>query len=180
MKGTIWTKDEIEYLTNNWNKVSMRQLTLYLHKGEPSIRLYAEEHNFPPYKTNRWTTEEELFLKENADKYTVEELAIKLRKTKASVDHKIQKMKLKTITTKKLEERWNEETDKYIRLNLNKISLSQMEKELNTNYYSLIKHIEEIGLVYDPNRWTDEETNILITEGPNHTLSDMEELIPTR
>ena len=175
-----WTTDRIDYLKTNWNKLSIYKMMDFLHCADKTIIAKANELGLAPYKTNRWTKDEEDKLRELAPNHTVDEIASIMDKSSASVDHKIQRLKLKTKTTINIENKWNEEKDNYIRENLNKISLAEMQRHLGVYYTALIARIDELGLKYISDDWTEEETNILIKEGPNHSLNDMCELIPTR
>jgi predicted transcriptional regulator len=175
-----WTEDKIEYLIANWNKLSINKMMVFLHCSDKTIIDKASELGLPPYKSNRWTDDEIKQLQELASEHTVDEIAEIMGKSSASVDHKIQRMHLKTKTTLNIENKWNEEKDNYIRENINKISLAEMQRYLGVYYTALMARIEELGLKYISDDWTEEETNILIKEGPNHSLNDMCELIPTR
>ena len=175
-----WTNDKIDYLKANWNKIPMDKMVKFLHCTDKTILAKADELGLEPYKSNRWTPEEVEKLKELAPLHTIDEISELMGKTSASVDHKVQRMKLKTVTTIKQESKWTEEKDNYIRENLNKISLHKMEKHLGVYYTALMDRINELGLTYIKDDWTEEEVNILKTKGPNYPLNDLAELIPTR
>ena len=175
-----WTEDKIDYLKANWNKTSMRQMMLFLHALDITIIDKANELGLEPYKSNRWTKEEEKELIELSKQYTIEEISKMMGKSYSAIDHKMQRMHIKSITAINLENRWTEEKDNYIRQNINKVSLSEMQRHLGVHYYALVSRIKELGLEFIADDWTEEELNILINEGTNHTLSELCDLIPTR
>lgn len=75
---------------------------------------------------NKWSEEEEKYLKENFDKHSKEYIAHELGRTISSINSKLNKMKLT-----KENNRWSEEEKQYLEENWGKYSISHIANKLN-------------------------------------------------
>lgn len=101
IKKIIWTNDEIEFLKQNANNYSLKELTKILNKSMYQIE--ERKIQLKLYSIKPWEDYEEKFLEENKDKslyFLAEKLnrsiaSVKARKRKKEIDKK-NKMHIKT------------------------------------------------------------------------------------
>lgn len=92
MNRKNWTQEELEFLQDNYNKLSLEDLSRIMGWSESSIKHKAERNDI---KSSRWWTEDEInYLKEHYKDQTYNQLAKHLGRTKTAVDLKINKLGL--------------------------------------------------------------------------------------
>lgn len=91
----------------------------------------------------RWDRREEEFLKEWYGKKPVSWLAKKLRRSKASITVRANKLGLKSVTTWRL---WQPEDDAYLRTSYGKKPIAEMATELQRSPASIRVQANKIGL----------------------------------
>jgi DNA-binding CsgD family transcriptional regulator len=116
MAQKVWTSEEVDYLLNNYQKKTYRQIGEALGRSIASIesKLRNIKKDFPDLKSRQeilrpgseirlWTKEEEQYILENLKDKTNSELAIDLNRTHASVQTKIVQLRKKYPEIKKYE-----------------------------------------------------------------------------
>jgi hypothetical protein len=88
-----WSKEDAQYLTENYGKVDIKELAHRLERTEDGIRGRASDLGLTDKKTY-WTKEELIFLAENLTTLTYKEMADKLGRTVRSVAHKVSDVKI--------------------------------------------------------------------------------------
>lgn len=87
-----WTEQELEFLKNNYIKMSYKELANYLGRSIPSVKHKAERNNLN--MPRRWTEQDIEYLKQNFKTMSYKKLAIDLNRTKAAVDCKVNELGL--------------------------------------------------------------------------------------
>lgn len=96
MERKIWTQKDEDYLRNNINKLSTKEIATHLKRSESSVKHKIQRSNLSELKiSTKWSEEEIRFLKNNYKEMTYQELADKLHRTKSAVDLKINRLGLK-------------------------------------------------------------------------------------
>lgn len=80
MKRNKWNNEEIKFLKDNVDKISIKEMSIKLERTEKAIRgrfdiLGISLRKAKGKEFKEWTTEEDLFLTENYHNYTVKELS---------------------------------------------------------------------------------------------------------
>ena len=86
MANRLWTDEEINFLKENWNKKTHKEIAKELNRSISSIANKTRKMRLVD-NSNKWTKEEEDFLKENYFK-DLDFLADKLNKTCDAVKSK--------------------------------------------------------------------------------------------
>ena len=128
MASNKWTEEEINFLKENWNKKTHKQIAKELNRSISSIANKTRQMRLVD-KTNKWTDEEIEFLKENYFK-DVDFLANKLNKTCDAVKSK--RFKLGLTSTNK----WTKEEEDFLKENYFK-DKDFLVNKLNKSYDSI-------------------------------------------
>ena len=73
MASNKWTEEEINFLKENWNKKTHKQIAKELNRSISSIANKTRKMRLVD-NTSKWTKEEEDFLKENWNKKLIKKL----------------------------------------------------------------------------------------------------------
>lgn len=90
--ATRWTKDQIDFLKENYGIISDEEISQKLNKTISSIKHKVSREGIESPKT--WTEEELQYLRDNYKTKTYKELAKELGRSKAAIDLKINRMGL--------------------------------------------------------------------------------------
>lgn len=161
MNKRKWTEQEEQYILDNFNKVTLSHMSKKLKCTILTVQNRAIELGLSVEKKsqNRWTEEEIELLKIMAPKYLNKTIAKKLGRPANEVNRKAKSLNIELIFKTPIWKNWKIE---YLKENINKMSLVQLQKELEVSYYQITDKIEELGLEYNKNNWTEEEEKILI------------------
>ena len=88
-----WTKEEENYLIDNFKTMNYKDISNHLGVSEGAIR--AKCFDLGLVKNTRWTEEEISFVKENLYKMTYEEMSKYLNRTPVSIGVKMKKLGIK-------------------------------------------------------------------------------------
>lgn len=159
-KRDIWKKWMIDYLKDNIDKKSIRQIALFIGISECRVKNKCMELNLD-YDNKRWTKEEEQILLDNYDKCHYSELQKLLpNKSKGAILSKARSMNLEV----NLEiVKYDENIEKYIVENWGKKSINEMARTLKIPRSGIYKYKEKNNL---PNigqkiKWDEERVNKL-------------------
>ena len=92
-------------------------------------------------------------------KYLNKTIARKLGRSVSEVNKKARELGIELIFKRPVWKKWKV---KFLKENINVLSLSQIQKELEVNYYQIMDKLDELGIEYDNNFWSEEEVNILV------------------
>lgn len=160
MNQREWTIEEDEYIKNNFGNKTFSEMAKYIGCAITTVQNRARFLGFEVEKktARRWTEEEISLLTLMAPKYLNKTIARKLNRSINELNKKARELGIKLIFKRPVWKNWKV---KFLKENINILSLSQIQKELEVNYYQIMDKLDELGIEYDNNFWSDEEVNIL-------------------
>lgn len=160
MNQRIWTIEEDIYIRENIGEISFSEMADFLNCAISTVQRRAEYLNLPfeKHTAKRWTQEEIELLKIMAPKYLNKTIARKLNRSVNELNKKARELGIELIFKRPVWKKWKV---KFLKENINILSLSQIQKELEVNYYQIMDKLDELGIEYDSNSWSEEEINIL-------------------
>lgn len=176
MRVKNWTKEEDEYIKENFGKVTLSNMSKVLKCSISTIQKRAASLGFEvTYKTvRRWTDEEITFLKISSTKYLNKTIAKRLNRPVNEVNKKARELGITLIFKRPIWKKWKVD---YLVDNLNKMSLAKIMKSLEVGYHQIMDKIEELDLPYHNNRWTKEEEDILRELAPQYYIKSIAKLL---
>ena len=161
MNQRIWTNEEDEYIKNNFGNKTFSEMAEHIGCAITTVQNRAKFLGFEVEKktARRWNEEEIELLKIMAPKYLNKTIARKLNRSINELNKKARELGIELIFKRPVWKKWKV---KFLRENINILSLSQIQKELEVNYYQIMDKLDELGIEYDNNYWSEEEINILI------------------
>ena len=161
MNQRIWTNEEDEYIKNNFGNKTFSEMAEHIGCAITTVQNRAKFLGFEVEKktARRWNEEEIELLKIMGPKYLNKTIARKLNRSINELNKKARELGIELIFKRPVWKKWKV---KFLRENINILSLSQIQKELEVNYYQIMDKLDELGIEYDNNYWSEEEINILI------------------
>ena len=171
MNRRIWTKEEDNYIIVNFNKISFSKMADYFNCGITTVKNRAISLGLPVERKTkrRWTEEEINTLRELSETETNKTIAEVLNRSVAEVNKHARKLGIKLLFKK----RWTNEQIDYLKENLNKIPFTKLINDLGHDFYEVLKKIEELGLEYNSNRWTEEEEALLVELSSKYYIKEI-------
>lgn len=171
MNRRTWTKEEDNYIIVNFNKISFSKMADYFNCEIVTVQNRAISLGLPVKKNKkrRWTEEDINTLKELSKTETNKAIAVKLNRSVAEVNKHARKLGIKPLFKK----RWTNEQIAYLGDNLNKIPFTKLINDLSHDFYDVLKKIEELGLEYNSNRWTEEEESLLVELSSKYYIKEI-------
>ena len=160
MNQRKWTSEEDEYIKSNFGNKPSSEMAKHLNCAITTVQNRAKTLGFEVEKktARRWTEEEIKLLKIMAPKYLNKTIARKLNRSINELNKKARELGIKLIFKRAVWKKWK---IKFLKENINILSLSQIGKELEVNYYQIMDKLDELGIEYNNNFWSEEEINIL-------------------
>ncbi len=160
MSLRVWTTEEDEYIKKNFGNKSFTEMAKYLGCAIVTLQNRTKKLGLTLEKktVRRWTEEEIELLKIMAPKYLNKTIARKLNRSVDGLNQKAKQLGIKLIKKRPIWKKWKV---KFLKENINKLSLAQIQKELDVNYYQITEKLDELGIEYDNHFWSEEELNIL-------------------
>lgn len=176
MKQKIWAEDEDNYIRRNFGNITFTEMAETLNCSITTVQRRAEllGIEFEKKTAKRWTEEEIALLKLMSTKYLNKTIAKKLNRSLQEVNKKARELGITLIFKRPVWKKW---MIKYLKENINKISLAKIKKELDVNYFQIMEQLDELGLEYISNRWTEEEEQILIELAPKYYIREIAKLL---
>lgn len=161
MNSKIWTREEDEYIKTNFGIKTFSDMAEHIGCAITTVQNRAEFLGFKFERKNirRWTKEEIELLKIMAPKYLNKTIAKKLDRPIQEVNKKARELGITLIFKRPVWQKWK---IKFLKENINRLSLTQIQKELEVSYYQIMDKLDELGIEYENNFWSEEEINILI------------------
>ena len=122
-----WTLNEIQFLKDNYNKMTTKEIALKLNKTIVSIR--HKKIRLKLIIKKMWALNEIQFLKDNYNKMTTKELSKKLNRTTTAINSKLNFLKLKRL------KKWNSDNINFLKNNYKNLSNKELSKILNKSIY---------------------------------------------
>lgn len=172
-----WTEEKVSELKNIWNTKSLYKIAAYFHTTEETIREKASEIGLEEYKSNRWTKEEEEILREYSEKYVTKTIAKKLGRSYLAVQKKAVKLGIELHSTP---DPWKKWMINYLKDNINKQPIGQIESMIGLSYHSILTKCKELGIEYVKESWTEEEIKILREYADKCHYTELTKVLPNR
>lgn len=172
-----WTEDKVIELKNIWNTKSLYKIATEFHTTEETIMEKVEELGLEEYKSNRWTKEEEELLREYSKKYVTKTIAKKLGRSYLAVQKKAIKLGIELHSTP---DPWKKWMIDYLKDNINKQPIGQIEAMIGLSYHSILTKCKELGIKYVKENWTDEEIKILREYSKKCHYTELTKVLPNR
>lgn len=143
-----WTDEEVDYLINNYNNVSVEELGNYLGRAYTAIRKKASELGIKrdiDLKKNKWLDEERVILKDNYTIKNKEELkALLPNRSWVAIVQEARKLNVSKG------HKWSREELDYLMSNYSKDSKSEILEKLSKRTWGAIVHkANKMGLYRD-------------------------------
>lgn len=148
------TIEEKEYIKNNYNKYTVRELAKQINRSEATISRVANELGMSKQIHKSWTDDEENYLFNNYLSMTAEELAKNLNRGVVSVRAHLQDLGLIKGT------KWTQEEEKYLTDNYQNMDYFSIGKVLNKTDGVIRAKCNDLNLV-KLDRWSKEDEEIL-------------------
>jgi len=163
-----WDEEKIQYLKEHWNTKSIYKLASELRTIPKTLILKAKEYELPEYKSNRWTEEEVIKLRELAPTTFYKEIATILGKSDLAILKKANKLGIKVIYVFDVNSSalWTEEKENYLLENYDKIGITDLGNTIDVPYNQILKKLKELGIEWETRNWKDEEIQILREMAP--------------
>ena len=172
-----WTEEKVDELKKLWNTKSLYKIASDFHTTEETIKEKVEELGLEEYKSNRWTKEEENLLREYSKKYVTKTIAKKLGRSYLAVQKKAVKLGIELHSTP---DPWKKWMIDYLKDNINKRSIGQIESIIGLSYHSILTKCKELGIEYIKESWTDEEIRILREYADKCHYTELTKVLPNR
>lgn len=172
-----WTEEKVSELKNIWNTKPLYKIAADFHTTEKTIRKKAYEIGLEEYKSNRWTKEEENLLCEYSQKYVTKTIAKKLGRSYLAVQKKAVKLGIDLHSTT---DPWKKWMIDYLKDNINKQPIVQIESMIGLSYHSILTKCKELGIEYIKEGWTEEEINILKEYANKCHFTELTKVLPNR
>lgn len=172
-----WTEEKVDELKNIWNTKSLYKIAADFHTTEETIREKASEIGLEEYKSNRWTKEEEELLREYSKKYVTKTIAKKLGRSYLAVQKKAVKLGIELRSTP---DPWKKWMIDYLKDNINKQPIGQIESMIGLSYHSILTKCKELGIEYVKESWTEEEIKILREYADKCHYTELTKVLPNR
>lgn len=172
-----WSEEKISELKNIWNSKSLYKIAADFHTTEETIRKKAAELGLEEYKSTRWTKEEEELLREYSKKYVTKTIAKKLGRSYLAVQKKAIKLGIELHSTP---DPWKKWMIDYLKDNINKQPIGQIESMIGLSYHSILTKCKELGIEYVKESWTEEEIKILREYADKCHYTELTKVLPNR
>jgi len=156
-----WTKDEINFLIENYSTIGPTKCAIALCKTYASIKGLAKRLNLK--KQNRWTKEEENFLVQNYNLLGATNCSKHLYRTTNAIKQKA--CDLNIIKSQKNYNSWSSEQEQFLINNYSTLGPIECSKQLNITYKAVQAKAQRLGITKFG--WTEEEEQFLIENYSN-------------
>ena len=174
-----YTNEEINYIKDNFENMTTKQLASNLNKKESSIYNAIRKLGLKKQTHKPWSEEENDFLKENYLNMTNSEIAKKLGRSFNSISAQLDRLNL--VRTKP----WTTEEEQYLTDNFKLMTHAEMGKVLGRTEQAIRAKCFELDLFKKEQPWTDDEINFVkenymemktsdISQTLNRTMSAVE------
>ena len=172
-----WTEEEDNYILNNYNKLTWKEMSTFLNCAIYTVKKRAEslglEIEFKEIKP--WTEEDINLLREYAGKYGKRTIA---RMMKKGVNSIVSKANSEGIDLSVDNDPWDDSKVDYLISNINKKSIRQISLFIGIDAYRIKKKCEELNIIIEKTGWTEEEDKLLLENYNKCHYSQLTKIIP--
>ena len=150
-----YTQDELDYISSNYENMTVKQLSEHLGKEQNSVYNAVRKLGLVKQPHSSWTDEDIAYLKENYIEKSSEEIAKVLNKTINAVNSK------RDFYGLIRHESWSDNDILFLKNNYENMEHSEIAKELNRTTAAITAKCHDLGLYKKEPEWTDEEIDFL-------------------
>jgi len=160
-----WTEDEIMFIVENYDKMTLWEIAKVLGRsiGSVNTKIVAlkKEGKLNVKKHRPYTEEEVRFIIENYGKMSARMIALKLNRPIKSVRTKIEQLRRDGMIKNRVLEEWSDEEIEFLKNNYGKMKIAEIAKALNKNVFTVKNKAIKLGLRKKPPKWTQDEIEYL-------------------
>ncbi len=150
-----YTNEDIEYIKNNYNKLTIKQLVQVLNKSESSIYNAIRKLGLKKQIHKSWSDSENLFLKKNYLNMSNSELAEALNRSFNSISAQLDRLNL--IRAKS----WTKEEEKYLQDNFKEFTYKEIGVFLGRTEQAIRAKCFDLNLYKQDIPWSEFELNYI-------------------
>lgn len=150
-----YTQEELEYIRENYNNMTVQELATKLNKSVGSVGNAVRKMGLKKQIHKSWTDDEINYLKNNYIDKTSEEIGKYLNRSVNSINAERDRLGLVK------NEAWNENEINYIVNNFYSMTHAEMGKKLNRTEQAVRAKCFELNLYKKELPWTDDEINFV-------------------
>lgn len=142
--GQAWSKEEVDYLRNNYSKMETKELCENLNRTGNAIRSRASKLNLKR-PSLLWTKEEDEYLEKNCKKKSIKEMSDFLGRTANAIEARMRRNGLIKVNRV----RWDREKVEFLLDNYNKMSLEEIAETIGCGEESVYMKLYGLGIKKD-------------------------------
>ena len=150
-----YTNENIEYIKNNYNELTTKQIAQVLNKSESSIYNAIRKLGLKKQIHKSWSDAENLFLEENYLNMSNSELAKTLNRSFNSISTQLDKLNLVKAKS------WTEEEEKYLQDNFKELTHKEMGDFLGRTEQAVRAKCFDLNLYKKDIPWSEFELNYI-------------------
>ena len=141
-KIKYWTQEENDFLINNYEKLTRKQVAEKLGRTEFSVkrRIKTLGISKESLKKSNWSQEEDDFLKESYEELSSQEIAEKLNRSEIAVKARFRMLGFKKFS------HWSQEEEDFLKNNYKEMSFKEIGEKLGRTANSVRNHVQTLGL----------------------------------
>lgn len=150
-----YTNEDIEYIKNNYNKLTVKQIAEILSKSENSIYNAIRKLGLKKQVHKSWSDADNIFLKENYLNMSNSDLAKALHRSFNSVSAQLDRLNLVRAKA------WTDEEEMYLINNFKQFSHKEIGKALNRTEQAIRAKCFDLNLYKKDVPWTENELDYI-------------------
>lgn len=166
-----YTQKDLDYICNNYNHKSVKQIANVLNKTENGIYNAVRKLGLSKQLHKEWTAQDIEFLKNNYVEMTSEEISKKIGHSISAIN--TQRDKLGLVRNKS----WDKKEIQYLKENYNKKTNKEIAKTLKRSEGAITAKCFDIGLYKKDFPWNNEEDEFLKIHYREMTNAELSELM---
>ena len=166
-----YTNEQIEYITENYNNMTVKEIAIALNKSEGSVSNAARKLGLLKQSHKPWSNEEIEYLKNNYIQKTSEEIAKYLGRTVHSIN--AERDRLNLIRN----ENWKNEEINFLKNNFHSMTHEEIGKVLNRTTQAITAKCFDLDLYKKELPWTDEDLEFVKNNFMEMKTSDIAKIL---
>lgn len=166
-KNINMTQEQVNYLVENFDKYSMKEILKTLKLSDYVVRKKCNELGLSKQIHKKWTEDELIFLKNNYFNMTSEEISKVLGRNVNSINAKKDELGLLKMSF------WSKEEVDFLISNYKRMTYNELGKKLNKTEGSVCAKCFDLNLYKDELPWSDDEKKFLEINYMNMKTADI-------
>ena len=162
-----YTNEDLDFIQNNYQNITVKQLAAKLGKTESSIYNAVQKLGLKKQKHKPWTEAENDFLIQNYMSMSAKDMAIQLRRTYASVNTQLARLNLV------VHKAWTEQEVDFLKNNFDKKTHKELGEILNRTEQAVRAKCFDLNLYKKEVPWQDWEIEFILNNYREMTKREM-------